>query len=284
MTFDPDKLAEVIESAKPKVDSRVEIRDVEVGDRKLYVFDVYFANRPYPNFVSTEYATEDEARKASEAYLKTGKIDWYSSDEIEKLKEKMNSEASVQASTKEAEIKALTEKLALFEKNHDKACEANNELATKYEEIEAKLKESEDGKIKVSSELESLNFKIALEKKINETNEIAKQAWEKGIISEDADYVQDQLINKQRNSYEVHAEAERLAVTKLAKTLRSYDEKKIADYKNMLGAFSKTASFSKKAGKLKVGFTGQSEDVDDSPEKGIQDALRSRSGRQLRNV
>ena len=57
------------------------VRPGKVGDKKGYCFEVYWDNRPFPNFVSSLVKTERGAKRNLARYLKTGEFSLYGNAE-----------------------------------------------------------------------------------------------------------------------------------------------------------------------------------------------------------
>lgn len=213
--------------------------------------------------------------------------------------ETLRIESNKKIATKESEIKSLTEKLAGQKENdemekeikkklqeeHNKRADAEEEIERLSNQLETIKKENEHYKEKnaeldminkkIVSEIETINFKVAMDKKVSEARKIAEESFEKGLIGIDENWISEQ-VNKGAKPFEVEAQAIEMCIAKKAKEVRGMDEIKITAYKEMINGFRKTASVSKKAGLLKTPFCGS---VEVEPEENIiQAALRSRRG------
>ena len=61
--------------------SKVIIERSSDGDKKGWSFQVFWADRPYPNFISALYKTKRETISQVERYLKDKGFDYYGSAE-----------------------------------------------------------------------------------------------------------------------------------------------------------------------------------------------------------
>lgn len=61
--------------------TKTEIREVNTRKGKGFCFDVYWDDRPYPNFTSSAVKTERGASRNLNKYVNTGKFGWYGNAE-----------------------------------------------------------------------------------------------------------------------------------------------------------------------------------------------------------
>ena len=61
--------------------TKTEVYKSNIGNKKGWVFSVYWDNRPYPNFASALYNTKREIQLQLDRYINTGKFDLYGSAE-----------------------------------------------------------------------------------------------------------------------------------------------------------------------------------------------------------
>jgi hypothetical protein len=81
----PSMVPEILETLelldKPQGVQRVEM--VKAVNGKVY-FRCYYKSLTIPNFVSISYSSLKKATEAKDAYLETGKIDWYEPKDVKK--------------------------------------------------------------------------------------------------------------------------------------------------------------------------------------------------------
>lgn len=153
-----------------------------------------------------------------------------------------------------------------------------NEMKKEKETLTAKIAELGAINKTIVSENEAIKFKVALDRKVLETRKIAEDAFERGIISADQEYVIEQL-RLGKDPRVVEAEAEEHAITKYAKALRGMDDRKIEAQKEVIGAFKKTASVNhKNPFTLKSPILGE---VDVEDESIVITALRNRRNKSI---
>ena len=61
--------------------TKKEIEKGTLGNKKGWIFSVYYNNRPYPNFISSLYKTKKETIHQLDRYLLDGSFDFYGSAE-----------------------------------------------------------------------------------------------------------------------------------------------------------------------------------------------------------
>lgn len=62
--------------------TKIVVRRSSCGSKHGWAFEIYWANRPYPNFASALYKTKREAIKQLNRYLSGNGFDYWGSAEV----------------------------------------------------------------------------------------------------------------------------------------------------------------------------------------------------------
>lgn len=198
-----------------------------------------------------------------------------SKQDVHKITANMKKKLAGQKENEEKILK-LEEQRANAENQLDEISAEIVRLSAEIDNLKAENKHYKDKNADITSALEALQFKVALDKKVVECRILAEEAFEKGIIHVDDEWISSQ-VNSGKDPFETEANAIELAIAKQAKLLRSYPDDKITGYREMLSAFQKVAStgFKKSHNTLKTFILSDGEALADDENIVVQ-ALRER--------